>query len=99
MNWGGGVFKKKKHIHNKHIVPPIFLCVAITCYICQTSRSENVSLLNHFYQKGDQSVCRRRRVADGELRQRRRQGEQADFGFRVRLRIRGPADPAFRILP
>ncbi|KAL3988522.1 gap junction delta-3 protein [Sarotherodon galilaeus] len=53
----------------------------------------------HVAGKGDQSVCRRRRVADGELRQRRRQGEQADFGFRVRLRIRGQADPAIRILP
>ncbi|TNN55036.1 hypothetical protein EYF80_034742 [Liparis tanakae] len=50
-------------------------------------------------QKGDQSVCRRPRVAAGELRRRRRQGEQADFGSRVRLRIRGPADPAIRILP
>ncbi|KAM7400583.1 hypothetical protein PAMA_004996 [Pampus argenteus] len=36
--------------------------------------------LNIHMQKGDQSVCRKRRVADGELRQRRRQGEQADFG-------------------
>lgn len=62
----------------------------MTCHIQSVNiRTENVSLLNHLYQKGDQSVCRRPRVADGELKQRRRQGEQADSGFRVRLQIRG----------
>ncbi|TWW73904.1 hypothetical protein D4764_15G0013000 [Takifugu flavidus] len=41
------------------------------------------------WRKGDQSGCRRRRVAVGELRQRRRQGERAGSGFTLGLRIRG----------
>lgn len=58
-------------------------------YMSGEPPQKNVSPLNHFHQKGDQSVCRRRRVADGELRRRgdaRVSG--ADSGFRVRLRIR-----------
>lgn len=47
---------------------------------CKQPQQNTPSLLNRFYQKGDQSVCRRRRVVDREPRQTRLRGRPSRFG-------------------